>query len=553
MPTSQSQRHIRWIHAIARARTLEDLATQVARAIRDLAHGQGAAFVLRDQSECVYLEVDAIGPLWKGERFPLSACVCGWSMLNRQPAIVKDVLNDERTPSRYYRGRFVKSLLVVPVRGDDPLGALVVYWDHAHTANTDQIASAQTIADAAAVGVENIRLLLSIEQSRADAERRASENAALTERLTHSLAEEARSRELLRQGEERFRNMADNVPAILWATDAEGMPYYFNRRWSEFTGLAPETGLGEGWRQTIHPDDLDPLWDSFGAARARRIEWKYEFRQRNAAGEFRWMLAAGTPWHGWDGSLLGYVGSVVDITERRAMEDALRSSEERMRFMMMELDHRVKNTLASVLSVCDQTFQNAPDLATFRHSFHGRLQAMARTHEALAMSKWAGVRVRQMVHLTVGLVAPGRGDGLATPRLNAQGPDTLLPASAAMPLAATLHELATNSLKHGAWARADGGGVVDLRWDVQQNENGSELRMAWHERGGRPVTPPGNEGFGVSMIRGMIGYELRGRVDLRFPPTGVECDLVVPLQATKHEFGLDPARSSRAADTLRST
>jgi two-component sensor histidine kinase len=284
--------------------------------------------------------------------------------------------------------------------------------------------------------------------------------------------------------------------------------------------------LGEGWRETVHADDLGPMSSTFEHARALRIAWQFEYRQRDAAGNYRWMLAAGTPWHAPDGVLLGYVGSVVDITERRSMEDALRSSEERMRFMMMELDHRVKNTLASVLSVCDQTFAASGDMDGFREAFHGRLQAMARTHEALALSKWAGVRVREMVHLTVSLVAPGGRDN---PRLSVDGPDILLPASAATPIAATLHELATNALKHGAWSSGMTAGAVRLDWELIPGPSGPVLAMRWRESSPKTITVPASEGFGVSMIRGMIGYELRGEVDLRFPTTGVECDLSVPL------------------------
>src|SRR5437762_3055746 len=99
------------------------------------------------------------------------------------------------------------------------------------------------------------RLIRSLEAARAEAERRAQLNEDLSDRLSRSLADEAVAREMLRQGEERFRNMADNVPAILWATDIEGRPFYMNQQWGEFTGLPVESGLGDGWHATVHPED----------------------------------------------------------------------------------------------------------------------------------------------------------------------------------------------------------------------------------------------------------------------------------------------------------
>src|ERR1043165_3508667 len=98
------------------------------RAARALTGADGATFVLRDGDRCYYADEDAIAPLWKGQRFPMSACISGWAMLHRQPAIIEDIYSDDRIPHDAYRPTFVKSLLMVPVRAEDPVAAIGAYW-----------------------------------------------------------------------------------------------------------------------------------------------------------------------------------------------------------------------------------------------------------------------------------------------------------------------------------------------------------------------------------------------------------------------------------------
>jgi len=109
------------------ARTQEEVQRIVSSAARELAGSDGAAFVLRDDSKCCYVDEDAISPLWKGHVFPIENCISGWSMLNRRTALIEDIYVDPRVPHEAYRHTFVKSLLMVPIGKLDPVGAIGNY------------------------------------------------------------------------------------------------------------------------------------------------------------------------------------------------------------------------------------------------------------------------------------------------------------------------------------------------------------------------------------------------------------------------------------------
>jgi PAS domain S-box-containing protein len=130
--------------------------------------------------------------------------------------------------------------------------------------------------------------------------------------------------DLLRASEERFRNMADNSPVMIWTTDPDGACTYLSRLWYEFTGQTPASGLGFGWLDATHPDDRAAAEAEFLAATAERRPFTLEYRLRRRDGSFGWAIDAATPWFDRRGAFLGFVGSVIDITERRNIEDAQR-------------------------------------------------------------------------------------------------------------------------------------------------------------------------------------------------------------------------------------
>lgn len=151
------------VQALSMARDMPTIMSIVRTAARELTGADGATFVLRDGDNCYYADEDAIEPLWKGSRFPMSRCVSGWVMLNRAPAVIPDIYADPRIPADAYRPTFVKSLAMVPIRTDAPLGAIGNYWATPHTPTPDDLALLSALADTTSVAIENVQLYSSLE------------------------------------------------------------------------------------------------------------------------------------------------------------------------------------------------------------------------------------------------------------------------------------------------------------------------------------------------------------------------------------------------------
>jgi PAS domain S-box-containing protein len=140
--------------------------------------------------------------------------------------------------------------------------------------------------------------------------------------------ERARAQEALRESEIRFRTMADNAPVMIWTAGPDGKCDYLNRSWLQFTGQKLENELGEGWKAGIHAEDRDCYEAITSAAVSRRTTFALELRRRRHDGQFRWVYTQASPRFMSDGSFLGYIGSCIDITERKHVEDQLQKAKE---------------------------------------------------------------------------------------------------------------------------------------------------------------------------------------------------------------------------------
>ncbi len=184
------------VTALASARTLDDVTRIVRNSARALTQADGVTFVLREDGNCYYADEEAIGPLWKGSRFPLQSCISGWAMLNRQTAVVPDIYEDARIPHETYRPTFVKSLVMVPVRQEDPVAAIGAYWAQRHEATSEEQRVLQAIANAAALALRNVELdgelRLSVERER-QARERAETASKLKDDFLATLSHELRT------------------------------------------------------------------------------------------------------------------------------------------------------------------------------------------------------------------------------------------------------------------------------------------------------------------------------------------------------------------------
>lgn len=247
------------------------------------------------------------------------------------------------------------------------------------------------------------------------------------------------------------------------------------------------------------------------------------------------------------------------------LRERLRREEQRRVTMMRELDHRVKNNLTAVIAMAEQTFAWSTDLNGFMRAFLGRVRALGRAHEALAAARWEGIGLEEIVRITLEpFKGPGEGelgghDAAAGPatavpgeeRITVVGERVTLPARVSSAVCMTLHELATNAAKYGALSSPEG--RVSVGWSVDRDppaggngragaagENGQPgrctVRLTWAEEGG-PRVNCGPQGLGTGLIKGIIEYELGGRVDLEMAAEGVRCVLEVPMGKLGEEFG----------------
>jgi PAS domain S-box-containing protein len=320
----------------------------------------------------------------------------------------------------------------------------------------------------------------------------------------------------LRESEARFRHLADHAPVMVWVTDKQGYCSYLSRSWYEFTGQAEEEGLGLGWVDAVHPDDQAAARETFIKATQKRSHFQSDYRLRRSDGTYRWVIDAAAPRIDETGAFLGFVGSVLDITDRKLAED-------HRELLIHELNHRVKNTLATVQSIAAQTLRNASSIEQARSAFESRLFALSQAHDVLTRESWEAASLREIVH---NAIEPYRSRG--EDRLHVRGADVRVRPGMALALAMALQELATNAVKYGALSNTTG--EISISWEVHSSAAAPRLHLRWEEKGGPLVEPPQRRGFGTRLIERSLAQELDGNVLIDFARTGVVCTVDAPLQ-----------------------
>ena len=266
----------------------------------------------------------------------------------------------------------------------------------------------------------------------------------------------------------------------------------------------------------VHPDDIGRVEQFRSEAfRDRRREYNVEYRIIRPGGELRWVETRCFLSFSGGGHPHRVVGVSIDITERKRVE-------EQQRTLLAELDHRVKNALATVSAVVSHTRQGSRSVADFVAALDGRIRSMATTHELLSSRRWHGVSLTELVRRELAPYATRNNTEI-------NGPDISLKPEAGQAMAMVLHELATNAAKYGALSTKNG--RVSIRWDRHLNGHPrSHLVFEWQEIGGPPVVALGKSSYGTSTIRDLIPYEFGGTVDLVLAPEGVRCRLELPAE-----------------------
>ncbi len=236
-------------------------------------------------------------------------------------------------------------------------------------------------------------------------------------------------------------------------------------------------------------------------------------------GEQFWGSLFVTPVSDPEGVVVQHFVSIVNLT-------GYKLEQERSRMLIDELNHRVKNTLATVESVVWQAFQHASDPAEILDAIGARITALAASHDLLSRGNWTGAAIRSVI---AEALIPFGGSGSEAGRFTLSGAEFRLKPRAVMLLGIALHELATNATKYGALS--NDAGTVEADWTTETTPDGDRLVLRWRERGGPVVTPPVRRGYGSLVLERGLAHELAAKVDLSYPPDGAICTIDLPGSA----------------------
>ncbi len=325
--------------------------------------------------------------------------------------------------------------------------------------------------------------------------------------------ERTRTEAALRSSEQRLRALVQSAPVCIHEIDAArclvsmnaaGLRMIGATREAEIIGMPYLDYVSDGDRARVSGLLADAL-----AGEPAEFEFTASIHDRP-----RVFASSFVPLKDSDGAVMRVMGVAQDITDRK-------QAERQQALMVQELDHRVKNNLAAVISIAQQTAERSESIEDFESALTGRIRSMGIAHEMLAKARWEGVQLRDMLSR---VLDPFRRDEPDCIKLT--GPDMMLPAAIATPICMAVHELAVNAAKYGCLS--DSAGQVIVTWESVEGDP-AQLRLTWRETGGPPVSRPARQGRGTMLIERMIGYQLQGVASLDFDPSGVSCSIAVPL------------------------
>lgn len=352
------------------------------------------------------------------------------------------------------------------------------------------------------------------------------------------ISEEIAAREAVERAEQRLKLAAQLAGMEVFELDFDHRVLI--RADTTTVGRRSPLPLKDLWPnplEVVDPRDQKRVRAEWDKAVQTGAPFRCEFRLEDREGQEAWVYCVAEVFRDVDRPHRVVVAQ-MDITERKQHEleilqtmEQMREHEMRQKLLLDELNHRVKNTLASVQSVAVQTLANAREPREARDLFIERLMALSTTHDLLVKHAWTSASFRELVEATL------RPYGHAWRHL---GPDLRLDPNYAVSLGMAVHELATNAIKYGAWRT---GGEVEIATEVAD----AEVRIVWRESGGPPVSPPTRGGFGARLLQRGVAAELGGKVVLDFAPAGLICTIAAPISprlrlAHDQEVGQSPLR-----------
>ncbi|MCH8684997.1 sensor histidine kinase [Pedomonas mirosovicensis] len=302
-------------------------------------------------------------------------------------------------------------------------------------------------------------------------------------------------------------------------TDASGRLLRVNEAFCALTGYSRQELLSLNISALVTEEDRAREHEFYVRQVAGQLD-RYTLEQRHIRkdGTQLWVSVTSSAVRSVEDGYLYSVRVAQDITQFKQVQ-------ERQQMLMGELNHRIKNTLATVQSLAYQTVRKTPDAHTFYEKFQGRLMALSKAHSLLTRSQWSGAALRDIIEDQVLPYREGEGR-----RIILTGDAVELTADQAVVLGMVFHELVTNAIKHGSLSQPTGG--VRIEWHVIANPADGQplLHLLWRESGGPPAHLPRTHGFGSLFIERSTRDQLHGSAHMEFLPTGLSCRLEIPLR-----------------------
>ncbi|MGD1702344.1 PAS domain-containing protein [Dapis sp. BLCC M229] len=275
----------------------------------------------------------------------------------------------------------------------------------------------------------------------------------------------------LRESEQRFRMMADSAPVLIWMSGNDSLFSYLNQTWLNFTGRSLQQEIGNGWQQGIHPEDVEHYLETYQANFHTHQPFTIEYRLRRADGKYSWVFDTGVPRFNLNNSFTGYIGSCIDISDRKQAEAQIQNSLQEKDVLLKEIHHRVKNNLHIISNLLDLQSDYIEDekvLDLFADS-QNRIQTMALIHEQLYQSKDLGqIDFSEYIHTLIDnlFCSYSNRESIINPIINVE--PISLNLETAIPCGLLINELVTNSLKY-AFPNGENGELgIELHQDEQE-------------------------------------------------------------------------------------
>jgi PAS domain S-box-containing protein len=313
---------------------------------------------------------------------------------------------------------------------------------------------------------------------------------------------------------------AETTRMAMLFTDAKSLDHpiiFANDSFLSLSGYDREEVLGQSFNVLMARDADPKALAQVEAAFVDGSKSDMEICFRRKDGETFWAAVFVHPVRDEAGTVEQHFASFVDISKHKRAED-------RLQFLLDELNHRTQNTLATVQAIAVQTLRGATDKEVV-DTFQGRILALSKAHSLLGREHWAGVSLRDVINQ---ILQPFGLNDRRIGRFSVEGGDVRLPPKAGLTLAMVFHELATNAAKYGALSNG-GAGKIDIAWQVDATPQGDRIRLRWRESGGPRVTPPSRKGFGSRLIEGGLAQDLDGEVRLDYAPEGLVCQIEMPV------------------------